>query len=171
MADDKIFEELKKASARILSLYSALGEKICAAESCTGGLVASSLVSVKGASAVFLGSVVAYCDEAKMNILGVSEYTLYSFFAASPECALEMAEGALKLFRADAAVSTTGFLDANVPHSKPSELAGKVFFASAFRIGNNIRSRSAWLSLDPSAARDENRALAALFALNLLAER
>ncbi|MBQ6534461.1 MAG: CinA family protein [Opitutales bacterium] len=155
---------LSGAARRLFGLCKGGGLKVCAAESCTGGLVASSIVSISGASAVFAGSAVCYCDAAKERVLGVKRETLEKFFAESPECAREMAKGALDAFGADLAVSATGFLDASVGE-KPASLAGKVFFCVRAKGGT---SADASISLDPDAGRAENRARAALAAVELL---
>jgi len=77
-------------------------------ESCTGGLVAHRLTSVAGSSQVFLGSLVTYANEAKMNILDVKEETLAAHGAVSCEVATQMASGARRLLKADISVSLTG---------------------------------------------------------------
>ena len=82
--------------------------KIACAESCTGGLVGAALTEIPGSSDVFNGSAVTYSNEAKKNILGVSEETLKNFGAVSEQCATEMATGALRIYNADIAVSITG---------------------------------------------------------------
>ena len=82
--------------------------KISCAESCTGGLVGAALTEIPGSSESFNGSAVTYSNEAKIKILGVDEQTLKNFGAVSEQCAREMAEGALKVYDADFAVSTTG---------------------------------------------------------------
>ena len=82
--------------------------KIACAESCTGGLVGAALTELPGSSEIFNGSAVTYSNEAKKNILGVKENTLKNFGAVSEQCALEMAQGALKIYDSDIAVSITG---------------------------------------------------------------
>jgi len=82
--------------------------KISCAESCTGGLAGAALTEIPGSSENFNGSAVTYSNEAKIKILGVREETLKNFGAVSEQCALEMAEGSLKIYDSDFAVSTTG---------------------------------------------------------------
>ena len=84
------------------------GMTISTAESCTGGLVASLLTSVPGASDYFLGSVVSYAYSVKENVLGVSPDIIGGYGAVSPECAAAMADGVRRLTGSDFAVSTTG---------------------------------------------------------------
>lgn len=82
--------------------------RLATAESCTGGSVAARITSVAGASDYFLGGIVAYSNDAKVKLLGVSLETLATRGAVSAECAREMAEGARRALGADLAVSTTG---------------------------------------------------------------
>lgn len=84
------------------------GGTVCAAESCTGGLILSALTDCAGSSAYVAGGVVSYSNEAKMRLLGVGEATLIAHGAVSEETAAEMARGALALFSADYALSVTG---------------------------------------------------------------
>lgn len=81
---------------------------LAAAESCTGGLVASRITDVPGSSAYFMGGVVAYSYEAKAALLGVSWDTLNGHGAVSRETVIEMARGAQKVFGVDIAVSVSG---------------------------------------------------------------
>lgn len=82
--------------------------KISIAESCTGGMIASRLVSVSGISDVFLEGAVTYANEAKVRTLNVKEETLKKYGAVSEETAREMAEGMAKRTGSDIAVVTTG---------------------------------------------------------------
>jgi len=85
------------------------GLKLAVAESCTGGLVASRLISVPGSSQWFLEGSVAYSPAAKIRTLGVKEATLNEFTDVSAETACEMAEGIRRLTGADIGLSTTGY--------------------------------------------------------------
>ncbi|MFL8672571.1 competence/damage-inducible protein A [Clostridioides sp. GD02404] len=81
---------------------------IAVAESCTGGLVSSSLINYSGISSVFLEGCVTYSNEAKMKRLGVKRETLEEFGAVSEQTAIEMAEGVAKGLGANIGISTTG---------------------------------------------------------------
>lgn len=80
---------------------------IATAESCTGGLVASRIIDIAGASEVFYEGLVTYSNGAKTNRLGVMSSTLEQFGAVSQETALEMANALLDGF-SDIGISTTG---------------------------------------------------------------
>jgi PncC family amidohydrolase len=82
--------------------------KLATAESCTGGLIADRITNIPGSSAYFLGGVVAYAYEAKVDLLKVSWNTLEKYGAVSRETVLEMARGARDALNADVAVSVSG---------------------------------------------------------------
>ncbi len=107
------------------------------AESCTGGLVAQRIVDVPGASAMFLGGVVAYSNALKQAALGVSENTLNTHGAVSRECALEMAYGIRKLTGASIAVSTTGV--AGPAGGTDRAPVGRVYVAVVSDSGEEVR--------------------------------
>lgn len=81
---------------------------ISTAESCTGGNIAAKISSVAGSSAYFKGSVVAYANEVKQHVLGVSKDLLDTFGAVSAEVVAQMAIGACKLMNTDVAIATSG---------------------------------------------------------------
>lgn len=78
------------------------------AESCTGGLIGHTLTEISGSSAYFLGGIIAYSNNIKMNQLGVMEQSLLAYGAVSEVVAQEMAQGARQRLGADLAVSVTG---------------------------------------------------------------
>ena len=81
---------------------------LATAESCTGGLIGHRLTNVPGSSEYFLGGIIAYANEIKERVLGVSHLTLDAHGAVSAETALEMARGARQVLGVDLAVSVTG---------------------------------------------------------------
>jgi nicotinamide-nucleotide amidase len=81
---------------------------VCTAESCTGGEVAHLLTSVAGSSAYYKGSVIAYANSVKTQLLGVGEDIIEKNGAVSRETVKEMALGARKLLETDYAVATSG---------------------------------------------------------------
>jgi nicotinamide-nucleotide amidase len=84
------------------------GKTVCTAESCTGGEIAHLLTSIPGSSAYYVGSVVAYANYAKTQILGINEEIIEKHGAVSEEVVRELAIGVRKLFRTDYAVATSG---------------------------------------------------------------
>ena len=104
-------------------------ETVATAESCTGGLLASRITDVPGASAVFLGGVVAYSNEVKESLLGVRAETLEAYGAVSKPVAQEMAERTREKMGADYALATTGI--AGPSGGTLSKPVGTVFIALA----------------------------------------
>ena len=94
--------------AHVLSLCAARGLTLATAESCTGGMVASRLTGIPGASEVLVGGVVAYANQVKEGELGVPAALLEEHGAVSPEVAAAMARGARERLGADVAVAVTG---------------------------------------------------------------
>ena len=84
------------------------GKTLVTAESITGGGIGAALTAVSGASSVYKGGVISYCDEVKRNVLGVPEEILQRYGAVSAWTAGHMASGVRKLLKADYAVSVTG---------------------------------------------------------------
>lgn len=84
------------------------GASLATAESCTGGTLAHRITEVAGASQYYVGGVVSYSNELKMNLLGVRRTTLEQFGAVSEQTACEMAVGCRMRLHTDYAVATTG---------------------------------------------------------------
>ncbi|MDE7407688.1 MAG: CinA family protein [Muribaculaceae bacterium] len=100
---------------------------IATAESCTGGNIAHELTLVAGASDVVNGGVVAYCNEVKHRILGVSKEDLNAYGAVSEPVVRQMADGAAALMHADYAVATSGI--AGPGGGTPAKPVGTVWTA------------------------------------------
>jgi nicotinamide-nucleotide amidase len=82
--------------------------KLAVAESCTGGLIGNRLTNVPGSSKFLLADLVTYSNEAKQELLGVTDATLKNHGAVSEECVREMAAGARKRIGADVGIATSG---------------------------------------------------------------
>jgi nicotinamide-nucleotide amidase len=98
-------EEIEVTVGKILKERA---ETLAVAESCTGGMVANLITNVAGCSAYFMGGVVAYSNEVKINQLGVKKETLDAHGAVSEQTAMEMAEGVRKRLNTTYGIATTG---------------------------------------------------------------
>src|SRR5690606_3542574 len=101
-AEDKPLEKI------ILDFMQERKLTLTTAESCTGGYISHLLTQHPGSSAVFLGAAVSYSNQLKQNMLGVNPAVLEQFGAVSEETVKAMAEGALRTFHSDYAVSVSG---------------------------------------------------------------
>ena len=116
---------------RVVEENRAAGRKIAVAESCTGGLVAAALTEIAGSSDVFETGFVTYSNDAKMDMLGVSDEVIETFGSVSVACAWAMAQGAIKRSNADVAVAITGI--AGPAGGSAMKPVGTVVFARAER--------------------------------------
>ncbi len=130
------------------------------AESCTGGMVAERVTNIPGASATFIGGVVAYADVVKTAALKVPIETLEAHGAVSEETVRAMAEGAQRLFSADCTLAVTGI--AGPGGGTPEKPVGTVWLAA--RVHTAARAVRRVFPGD----RDEIRRRAAQAALDLL---
>ena len=87
--------------------------KISFAESCTGGLLSSTITSISGASKVFNLSLVTYSNQTKINILKVNDNIIKKYGAVSHECCSEMVKNLSKISKANINVSITGIAGPN----------------------------------------------------------
>ena len=109
---------------------------VSTAESCTGGSIAERLTSIAGSSEYFKGSIVAYSNEVKKDLLYVSSETLQKYGAVSEETVIEMVKGAMKALKTDCAVATSGI--AGPGGGTPEKPVGTVWIAAGYK--NEIRT-------------------------------
>lgn len=137
---------------------------LATAESCTGGMLASSIVDISGASEIFLGSIVSYANSVKKNALAVKNETLTSFGAVSEECAREMCIGVKRALASDYSVSITGI--AGPGGGTPAKPVGLVCFGVCTPTGVYTKRKQ----FNSSYSRDRIRTLAAKEAVFMLLE-
>lgn len=135
------------------------GFKLAIAESCTGGLLCDRITNVPGSSDYFIGGIVAYAYEAKVELLGVSWDTLKAYGAVSRETVLEMARGARRALEADIGMSVSGIAGPSggmpekpvgltwVGLSAPDREWARVFIWEGDRLQNKAQSAEAALQL------------------------
>ena len=100
--------ESKIISRQIGDILYASGYTIGTAESCTGGRISEAIMAIPGSSNYYKGGVVAYTDEVKEKLLGVSHEVLEEKSAVSEEVAREMVLGTIKAIGVDFAIASTG---------------------------------------------------------------
>lgn len=154
-------EDVANAAERLVADLTSRGLTIATAESLTGGLLAAAITSVPGASVVLRGGAVTYATDTKASVLGVDADLLGRVGAVDAEVAVQLAEGARRLFAADLGVGTTGVAG---PTEQDGQPVGTVFVAVA---GEGIR-RVVELSL--SGSREEIREGTVAAALRLVHE-
>ena len=154
MSQDPAADAIQQLRGRGLTLASA--------ESLTGGGVGAALTSVPGASAVYVGGVIAYATRVKVELLGVPLEIVHGDGAVSAACARAMAAGVRTALGADVGVSTTGVAG---PDRQEGKAAGTVFVAVADARGESVRP------LQLTGDREAIRSAATDAALELVRER
>jgi nicotinamide-nucleotide amidase len=129
------------------------GRSLAVAESCTGGLMAARMTERAGSSAYFAGGVVAYSNEAKSELLGVDPGLIERHGAVSTEVAEAMADGALRRFEADVALSITGV--AGPGGGTEAKPVGYVCWSAALADGTRL-TRDTRLPGDRTEIRDRS---------------
>tara|TARA_Y100001936_G_C15987995_1_gene620645 strand:- start:100 stop:573 length:474 start_codon:yes stop_codon:yes gene_type:complete len=104
---------MKKLSKKIVSLLTKKNMNISFAESCTGGLLASSITSISGSSKVFTLGLVTYSNNAKINILKVPKNIISRHGAVSHQTCMHMVKNLNKISKTNISVSITGVAGPN----------------------------------------------------------
>lgn len=138
------------------------GRTLSTAESCTAGMVASSIAALPGASNYFRGGVVTYVNELKTKLLGVPAELLAEKGAVSEDVAQAMVEGVLERLGTDYGIAVTGYAG---PGGGPEAPVGTIYVAVGCRDDVVIRE------LTGDDGREENVARATLTALQMLLEK
>ena len=110
--------------------------RISLAESCTGGLVSSSITSIAGSSNFFESAIISYSNNAKIELLGINKNLILKHGAVSKEVALSMAKNLHRLTRSHICASITGI--AGPGGGSKQKPVGTVYFSIYKKIGKNI---------------------------------
>jgi PncC family amidohydrolase len=138
------------------------GLTLGAVESATGGLISHLITNVPGSSDYFKGSVTAYANETKINVIGVKAETLKKYGSVSPQVAEEMAVGGRKALAVDICVADTGI--AGPGGATPGKAVGLFYIGLAHKGGAFSRQH------EFHGTREQNKKSAAEAALSWLKE-
>lgn len=147
---------------QVIERLTAMGKTLATAESCTGGLIGEKLTSVSGASRVYRGGVISYCNEIKQRLLNVDGKLLDTLGAVSSPVAEQMAQGARNALQADYGVSVTGIAGPN--SDETGRPVGLVY------LGVSSEEKTLVREYRFDGTREEIRRQACLDALRLLLE-
>ncbi len=156
----------EEASLALHHICTRSGVKIGTAESCTGGLIATSITDHPGSSVYFQGSIVSYANAVKESHLKVPSAVLREKGAVSEECALAMARGLLEKLGLDFALAISGIAGPQGGENKP---VGLVYIACAAKQG---RSQSFSLNrrLDRAGVRNYSTQMALFYFYKFIKE-
>ncbi|GAB5347530.1 CinA family protein [Alteriqipengyuania sp. 357] len=164
MTDSLLPDDVIELATRVVAANRDAGRKVAVAESCTGGLVCGALTEISGSSSVLDRGFVTYSNEAKIELLDVSQDIIETFGAVSIACVWAMAQGALANSDADIAVAISGV--AGPGGGTATKPVGTVVFARARR-GDDGEPEGELRSFG-DLGRGEIRRQATLCALELL---
>jgi nicotinamide-nucleotide amidase len=164
-AEDIVTESEDTIEKVLIASLSAAGQTLATAESCTGGLIASTLTDVPGSSAVLLRGYVTYSNESKAELLGVPAAMIAEHGAVSEPVAAAMARGALERSRSDHSIAVTGI--AGPGGGTEEKPVGTVYIAIATRGGGEPLVRRERFATDRLAFKERT----ARAALDLLRRR
>lgn len=111
---------------------------LATAESCTGGLCAKLITDIPGASEVFYGSICAYTNETKINLLGIDKRLLDTHGTVSRECAEALSQAACQKFGTDAGIGVTGYAD---PSSGDEKNPGGTVYVAVTLCGKTVSAK------------------------------
>lgn len=146
---EELVKELKKRKLHIST-----------AESCTGGMIASTIVSVSGASQVLEECYVTYSNRVKKKLLHVQEETLKQYTEVSAQTASEMAEGIVQATGAEVGISVTGY--AGPDGGEDGTCAGTVYIGTC--LNGKAKTKKFVFAGDRMAVREQATKEALLFA-------
>ncbi len=158
--------QIAALAAEVIAKNLTVGRTICAAESCTGGLVSAALTEIPGSSAVFQSGFITYSNDAKKSMLGVNAELIETFGAVSVAVVWAMAQGALIKSGADVAVAISGV--AGPGGGTAQKPVGTVVFAVAVKGQDAEDVIADRKEFGPEKSRAEIRKAATLYALELL---
>ncbi len=150
-------DELEEVVGRLLKEK---GLTVSVAESCTGGYLGHQFTKVAGSSAYFMGGILSYSNEVKINQLGVKAETLAKFGAVSEETVIEMSENIRKLCNTSFGLATSGI--AGPDGGTPDKPVGTIWIAIA------SEHQTITKKLQLGGFREQNIHLTAINILNLL---
>jgi nicotinamide-nucleotide amidase len=153
-------DEIEQVVGRLLKEK---GLTVAVAESCTGGYLAHQFTKVAGSSAYFLGGVLAYSNDVKINSLGVTESTLAQFGAVSEETIIEMAQNVRTLCKASIGLATSGI--AGPDGGSDEKPVGTIWIAMA------TETEVITKKLQLGGSREQNIHLTAVNLLNLVRKK
>ena len=153
-------EDETTLESAVIARIKALNQTLATAESCTGGMIASTLISAPGSSAVFNEGLITYSNESKIARLNISPEIIKTYGAVSPQTAAAMAEGAAKSAKASIGLSTTGI--AGPGGGTPEKPVGLVY------IGVYVNGQAKTVSHKLKGDRNEIRIRATKLALHML---
>lgn len=150
-------EQLKQLSAINGQLLLQRQATVTTAESCTGGWIAKLFTDIAGSSAWFERAFITYSNEAKQQMVGVSEESLQQWGAVSEQVVKQMATGALKAANADFAIAVSGI--AGPDGGTAEKPVGTVWFGFATAAGDALTKRYVFQG-DREAVRRQTVAMA-----------
>lgn len=160
LGDDVYGVDVESLEQVVGDLLQNKGMTLAVAESCTGGLLSKRITDIPGCSAYYKGGVCSYSNEVKSGVLGVSQETLDTVGAVSPETAEQMAKGVAVALGADVGIGITGI--AGPDGGTPEKPVGLVY------IGVSVKGNTWVHKMQSSLGRDRVRNQAASTALDIL---